>query len=372
MMDEPIADPSLPSPGQYNLPSHGEIVRQFEGIFDRQYYTESGPLVRTLEDALRSRLGASQVVCTCNPTVAWIMLLEAGLTLRRIVAPATMPKSFAEAVRWTRSEWMICDVEALRNYQLTRGDVEAVRNDAADGIVAINAWGGAADVEDLVALAHERNAKLFFDSSQSLGSMIGERPIGAFGNAEVFALTPENIVNGAGGACICTNDELLADRMRCMRSSSGVRRQVLVSKTVNGRMSEAQAAYALLGLESLDDNIGRNRSLYDIYARHLKDVPGLTLHASAGVSFSNHQQAVLTVHRQQYGEGAAELVQRLGDNSVSARRLEFPLAPDSVDTSSTLPGFRSLVETGLELPLGSATDTHAIESICRILLGFRR
>lgn len=359
---------SLPSPGQYNLPSHQQMVLQFEGIFDRQYYTESGPLVRQLEGSLQSRLEVEHVICTSNPTVAWIMLLEAGLERRRLIAPATMARAFLEASRWTHSELTVCDIDADRNYRLASTNVDSLLTDEADGIVGVNPWGGAAEIEGLLALSHDKGLKLFLDSSQSLGSSVSKGPIGGLADAEVFALTPENILNGAGGACICTNDELLADRIRCMRGSGGVRRQVPVTKTVNGRMSEAQAAYALMSFEALNDNIARNTSLHATYAKHLQSIPGLILHSAAGVSASNYQQAVVTVDEQRYRMSALDMVEHLRGKSISARLFCFPIAAIfTALVAADLPGFAALARTGIELPLGSATSKHAIEEICGVL-----
>jgi len=132
---EPIL---LLSPGQYNLPSWQQVMLHFEGIFDRQYYTESGPLVRQLEGALQARLGVTDVICVSNPTIAWIMLLESGLERRRVVAPATVPSALLEGLRWTRSELIICDIDADRDYRLARDNVEAVLSDGIDAIVGFN------------------------------------------------------------------------------------------------------------------------------------------------------------------------------------------------------------------------------------------
>ncbi len=367
-MGNGLTTSSLPSPGQYNLPSRQQMVLKFEGIFDRQYYTESGPLVRQLEGALQALLHVEHVICTSNPTVAWIMLLEAGLERRRLIAPATMARAFREGSLWTHCELKLCDVDAERNYRLASSNVAASLADGADGIVGTNPWGGAAEIEELLALSRKTGVKLFLDSSQSLGSSISKGPIGGLADAEVFALIPENVVNGCGGACVCTNDELLADRVRCMRSSGGVRRQVPVTKTINGRMSEAQAAYALMSLEALSDNIARNKALHDTYAMYLQSIAGLALHSAAGVSASNYQQAVITVDAQRYGLGALDVVKCLHDKSISARLLEFPLV-DAFATfvAANLPGITALANTGIELPLGSATSKCTVEEICRVL-----
>jgi dTDP-4-amino-4,6-dideoxygalactose transaminase len=157
-----------------------------------------------------------------------------------------------------------------------------------------------------------------------------------------------------------------------MRGSGGVRRQVPVSKTVNGRMSEAQAAFALASLEALDENMARNRLLHETYAKHLQNIPGLTLHSATGVSASNFQQAVITVDERLYGMGAQDLLERLHHNGVSARPFDFPVAQTLAAAAVNLPQYNALAKTGMELPLGSATGVEAIGEICEALATFRR
>ena len=53
------------------------------------------------------------------------------------------------------------------------------------------------------------------------------------------------------GACVCTDDDDLADRLRNIRSSYGAVRRVDVPLTGNGRMSEAQAALNLCRFNSI-------------------------------------------------------------------------------------------------------------------------
>ena len=60
-----------------------------------------------------------------------------------------------------------------------------------------------------------------------------------------------SIGDEAGSACILTSDDQLAARLRNIRSSYGAGPPVAVVRTANGRLSEAQAAMALLSLQRI-------------------------------------------------------------------------------------------------------------------------
>jgi len=119
---------------------------------------------------------------------------------------------------------------------------------------------------------------------------------------EVFSFDRENLICSDNDACICTNDELLADRLRCMRSTGGVIRKVPVSKTVNGRMSEAQAAYALMGLERLDYWISRNHEQHKLYESSLSGKAGANVISARGVTKSNYQNTIVYLNSKVAGD----------------------------------------------------------------------
>jgi dTDP-4-amino-4,6-dideoxygalactose transaminase len=70
---------------------------------------------------------------------------------------------------------------------------------------------------------------------------------------ELFSFEQSQLVNGGEGACVVTNDEELAAKIRNIRSSYGAGRLVEIPFTGNGRMSEFQAGMAILSLERLDN-----------------------------------------------------------------------------------------------------------------------
>jgi dTDP-4-amino-4,6-dideoxygalactose transaminase len=64
--------------------------------------------------------------------------------------------------------------------------------------------------------------------------------------AQEFAeLLGGEVVELKSGACVLTDDEEVAEKLRNMRSSYGRRKQVDIPLSANGRFSEAQAAQCL-------------------------------------------------------------------------------------------------------------------------------
>jgi dTDP-4-amino-4,6-dideoxygalactose transaminase len=355
--------PQLVAPlGQQNRPDTAALRSYFQGIFQRQYYTESGPLVRRLESEIGQLLGVGHVVCVSNPTVAWLMLLEAAeLAPGMLHVPVTASRPLLEALQWINRPCHFHDISAVNGYRPHLSDIDARIGDAIAALIGVNQWGGACDLLGLRTLSAERGIPLFLDSSEAFACRLADCAIGAWGSAEVFSFDAANLINGAGSACITTQDEALADRLRCMRSSGGVVRHVRVNKTVNGRMSEAQAAYALMGLERIDYWVKRNKDQHDLYREILHGLPGLQFLSAQGVTQSNCQQAIIALTQRRMRDSVLALLQAQG---IKAGKLSFGT---STNLSCNYPEFCNFENTTLALPLGSDNDLVSIEAICAIV-----
>jgi len=65
--------------GQRYFPSVARFEDAIAGIFERQYYTEYGPLNRQLEDALQAALNVEHAICVATDSIALLMTTDALL-----------------------------------------------------------------------------------------------------------------------------------------------------------------------------------------------------------------------------------------------------------------------------------------------------
>ena len=149
-----------------------------------------------------------------------------------------------------------------------------------------------------------------------------------------------------------------------MRSSSGAGVTVPVTRTVNGRMSEAQAAIALMNLDDFPTNRQNNENLHRRYEIRLESIPGLELSKATGVSLSNFQCAVCRVDESEYGLSRNALIALLSAENVCAE-------PEAMD-SQRLPDADSLSASCIHLPVGARMTVQEVERICTILIKAHR
>lgn len=367
MFDKPVLA------GQRYFPSRERYLQAFRGIFDRQYYTEYGPLNQQLEQVLQRFLGVKHAICVTNETVG-LMMVASAMDLRgKVILPALSPLYSAQVLSWAGLEPVFCDADPVTG-QIDMSQAASLIDKDVSAIMGVHLWGGASNSAALRKLAVEHGLRLFFDAAHAFGCEADGIKIGNFGDAEVFSFHQDNIINAAEGGCICTSDDGLAAKLRMMRSSAGAGELVAVTKTVNGRMSEAQCAIALLNLEDFGANRKHNEVLFNTYESLLFSISGLKVMRPAGVSFSNYQHCICQVDEQAFGISAIKLVEVLKAENIcsilaipAGLHRSIPYTAQYPEFLDRFPVTDNFCAVSISLPLGSLIFAEDIERICTVL-----
>lgn len=369
---KPAFDKPLPI-GQLYFPSWERYEAAFRGVFERQYYTNQGPLTQQLEERLQQFLGVKHAICVSNATIGLMMVPDAMGLAGKVILPSFTFAASAQSLSWAGLQPVFCDVNP-DTHQIDIDQIGALIDKDVSAIMGVNLWGGACNPQALTKLAEANGVQLYFDSAHAFGCTVEGVPIGNFGRAEVFSFHATKILSATEGGCICTNDDDLAARLRNIRSSYGAGKSVNVVKTANGRMSEAQAAIALMSLDDFPSNQKNNEALYWLYETQLKTIPGLHLVKPAGVSFSNYQYLVCRVDEREFGLPRDLLIDILKAENVVARRYFYPGVHRSIPYAQGLPQYLgslpntdSLCASCIQFPIGALVSAQGVERICNIL-----
>jgi dTDP-4-amino-4,6-dideoxygalactose transaminase len=359
--------------GQLYFPSWERYEAAMRGIFERRYYTNQGPLACQLEEQLQQFLGVKHAICVANATIGLMMAAEALNLKGKVILPAFTFAASAQSLSWCGIEPVFCDVNPLTHH-ITPANLEKSLDSSVSGIMGVNLWGGTCDPAAITEFARQHALPAYFDSAHAFGCVVNNVKVGNFGSVEVFSFHATKILNATEGGCVCTNDDDLAARLRNIRSGYGAGRPTDVRKTANGRMSEAQAAIALMSLEDFPENQRNNARLRQSYEVHLNSIPGIHVVKPSGVSFSNYQYLVCEVDEKLLGFSRDALLTLLKAENVNCRRYFYPGLHRTVEYISKqqmgadlLPVTDRLCATCLQLPLGALVTLEAIETICGIV-----
>ena len=207
--------------------SWAAVEAAVDGILERRWYTNHGPMAHALEAEVARLASVRHAIAATNPVIALIMLIEALELHGAVLVPALAPMRCAQAVRWAGLRPVFGEVDGER-FSTTKGIADGAIGPEVEAIMLA----AGADEGGLMALAAARGLRVLRD--------------GPGGGGVPSVLHLAGCGDDAGAGCVLTDDDLLAARLRSIRSSYGAGTPVPVARTANGRLSEAQAAMALL------------------------------------------------------------------------------------------------------------------------------
>jgi dTDP-4-amino-4,6-dideoxygalactose transaminase len=356
--------------GQLYFPDWSTYETAMTDIFERQYYTNHGPLVQRLEHDLSRFLSVRHVICVTNATIGLIIAAEAMELSGKVLMPGLTFVATALSLSRCGLEPIFCDVDP-ETLHITTVTLNDAYEEGVSAVLGVNLWGSAADTVAVEAWADSHDLITYWDSAQAMGCSINGQALGGNGILEVFSMHATKIVSAGEGGFITTNDDDMADRLRNIRSSYGARGQATAVKTTNGRMSELQASIGILSLQNYEKNVNHNLNLRETYIRGLAKTGGINVEPLHGVSNSNASSLLIRVNEGGFGVSRDILHKALIAENILARNYYEPNV-HRIDQFAkvrqwNLPHTDNIQCTLLALPLGSQVSEEAARSICDLI-----
>lgn len=281
----------------------------------------NGATVRRLEEAVGERLG-TEVVAVSSCTAGLMLVLQAVGATGRVVIPSFTFSASAHAVIWAGGTVDFADVERARATLDPEGLAELL--DGASAMTATHIYGTPCDVGALGKLADAAGIPLVYDAAHALGSARGGVPVGRFGVAEVFSLSPTKVVVAGEGGLVSTTDADLAKSLRMGRDYGNPGDYDTRFCGLNARMSELHATVALDSFARLDDHVAVRVRLVDRFEAGIEGVPGLRVVRPAAGDTSTFKDLTVVVDQDVFGLSAAQLQQALKADGIDSRRYYHP------------------------------------------------
>jgi len=255
------------------LPDLNDVISEYQSTYEKGLLTNSG-LVARLEAAVAERLGVKHCVAVSSCTSGLMMVMRAlGLT-GEVIVPSFTFFATGHAILWNGLTPVFANSQ-LDTWNVSPDDIERQITDKTSAIVAVHLYGNPCDIAALESLAHRYRLKLIFDAAHAFGSAYRGKPIGSFGDAEVFSLSPTKLLVAGEGGLVTTGDAKLAAAVRAMRNYGDTGAYNPEWLGLNARMPEFNAALALRGLPLVDAKVQRRNSIAQMYTQMLSSLPGV-------------------------------------------------------------------------------------------------
>lgn len=320
----PDGPPAFPNGLPFVRPAVAPLARVVARLAPsyNQGILTNGPLVAEFEEIVADRLGVGHAVAVASCTSGLILASRAvGLSGPTLIPSFTFSAS-AHSVVWAGAtpRFIECDPDT---FLADIGDAQS-QLDGIGGAVITHTFGAPAAPERWVDLAQRTSIPLVFDAAHGFGSRRGGKPVGGFGDAEVFSLTPTKPVIAGEGGIVTTNREDVAEYVRLGREYGNPGDYDTQFVGLNARMSEFHAACALESLVDYDENLARRKELAARACVQLVEIPGVRVQTLDPADESTWKDLTIAVDTDAFGATRDELVAWLRADGIDTRKYFDP------------------------------------------------
>ncbi|CAM3350503.1 DegT/DnrJ/EryC1/StrS family aminotransferase [Kibdelosporangium persicum] len=360
--------------GRPNVPDERKVMERIQQAIDRRWLTSFGPLVKQFEHDLALTAGVKHCIVTCNASIALQVLIRAGGLRGEVILPSFTFIATAHTLLWEGITPIFCDIDEDTG-NIDPDHAARLITPKTTGIMGVHLWGHPAPTEQLADLAGAHGLRLFYDSAHAIGSSRLGRPVGNFGDAEVYSFHATKFINSFEGGAIVTNDDELAERVRSMHNYGRGEGEYVSSIGTNAKMTEVAAAMGITSLENMPYLIDVNRERFEHYRAGLAGVPGVELRCPSRENTVNHQYIVFEVDEAEAGLSRDELVATLLAENVLARthfhpgchRTEPYVHDQATYAPLPLPHSEALSDRVVMLPTGTGITLTEVGQVCDII-----
>lgn len=339
-----------------------EFIRR---AFESNWLSTVGPNLDDLE-ARFAELAGAKALAVCAGTAALHLALRlAGvgpgdevvcqsLTFVATANPILYQGATPVFVDSERQTWNM-DPELLS--RLLEAKARAGRLPKA--VILVHIFGIAAQVGAVQEVCGRHGVVLIEDAAEALGTTIGGRQAGSFGDAGVFSLNGNKVITSAGGGVLVSNRPGWVEKARhwSAQACDPGRDYAHSEMGHNYRMSNVLAGIALGQFELLEDRVAARRGVAARYRAGLAGVPGISLMPDPAHARNSMWLSCALVDEAAYGMGSRDLIEALDEANVTSRPVWKPLHTQALFRRSEVVGgevAETLNRTGICLPSSSS------------------
>jgi dTDP-4-amino-4,6-dideoxygalactose transaminase len=304
------------------LPMLGNAMKYYVPAYRNGTITNA-KVVEHLEAVVAERLRVKHCLAVSSCTSGLMMVLRALGLSGEVIIPSLTFFATGHAVLWNglRPVFADCNEET---WNVDPIDVERKITERTSAILVVHLYGNPCEVEALESLASRHHLKLIFDAAHGLGGGHRDQPLGGFGDAEVFSLSPTKLLVAGEGGLVTTNDATLARAIQGMRNYGDLGAYDPEWLGMNARMSEFNAALALAGMPLVVAKVARRNRIAKMYTRLLAPLPGLRFQKVLPRDLSTYKDYSIHVSSDAFGMTRDALAEALLAENIETKKYFFP------------------------------------------------
>lgn len=242
-----------------------------EGIWQRNWLTNNGPLVNNLEQCLRNYLDLDHLLFLTNGTIAIQIALRALRIKGDVITTPFSYVATTSSLVWEGFNPVFVDIDP-NTLNLDPSKIEEAITPKTTAILATHCFGIPCDVEGIDTIARKHNLKVIYDGAHGFGTRYKGKSIFQYGDISTASFHATKLFHSVEGGAVFTSDEQLLKRMNYLRNFGHDGPEHFNGIGINGKNSEFHAAMGICNLTHIEAILDSRKQQALFYDEILKDL----------------------------------------------------------------------------------------------------
>ncbi|EPR69954.1 aminotransferase class I/II-fold pyridoxal phosphate-dependent enzyme [Cyclobacterium qasimii] len=353
----------------------GEEIEFVQRALDQENIATNGVFIRQFEKAIQERFDSPHTVALNSGTSSIhlsLHLLGVGAGDEVICQTFTYIAS-TNPILYLGAKPVFVDSEESTWNMCPEKLEQTIKDRLAKGIkpkaiVVVNLFGMPANWPELIKVAQLYDIPLVEDAAESVGSKIGDKFTGTFGDLGIYSFNGNKIITTGGGGALLTNNRFWDKKSRYLSTQAKLDFPYFehIEMGFNYKMNNISAGIGLAQLGVLEDRIQKRRDIFAYYKKNLELLPGISFLKEPEGYFSNRWLTTMIIEPDTTGFKASELREFLLKDGVESRFLWKPMHLQPMYKNAPYSGgniAEDLFLNGICLPSGSALTEQELDRI---------
>ncbi len=249
-----------------------------------------GPVTQLFEEEFAKYLGVKYAFGVANGTAA-LHIANYVLGIRRddeVILPSLTFVATANSILYCGAKPVFADITSSDDFNISSDDILEKITSRTKAITVVHYGGYSCDMNAIMEIAKDNNLKVIEDAAHAPGAECQGKKCGTIGDVGCFSFfANKNLATGEGGMVV-TNDDILAEKIRIMRShgmttltwdrhKGHAHSYDVIEMGFNYRINEMSSALGLVQLKKLDENNEKRKKIVDEYRIRLKSISEISI-----------------------------------------------------------------------------------------------
>jgi dTDP-4-amino-4,6-dideoxygalactose transaminase len=342
-----------------------EYYKHLEGIWQRNWFTNNGPLVKELEESLKKYLGSEHLLFLGNGTIAIQIAIKAlGLKGEIITTPFSYVATTSSIV-WEGCTPVFADINPT-TLNIDPAAIESAITDKTTAILATHVYGNPCDIETIDQIARKHRLKVIYDAAHCFGSKYKGQSVFSFGDVSTTSFHATKLFHTIEGGAVFTNNKEVLQKMSFMRNFGHNGPEDFAEVGINGKNSEFHAAMGLVNLKYVEEILLQRKVLHHLYDIALKGLPvskpevdpqGETNYSYYAIVFESEEVLLKVFHY-------------LTGREIFTRRYFYPILSSLpyLNNKNVTPVAEDISRRVLCLPLFHSMTPEQVNHVCQAIM----